>query len=77
MEFKMSDRTYNILKWAAQVVLPALITFYGVVGSACRIPYLEETLTVLGALDAFLGTVLGISTANYKATLKNVQQEQD
>lgn len=61
----MSNKTYDILKWVALVVLPALITFYGVVGTTLHIPYTQETITIASAFDTFLGTILGISSVNY------------
>lgn len=63
---KFNNKTYDVLKWIAQVVLPALITFYGVVGVTCDIPYTEQILTISTAFDAMLGTILGISSSNYK-----------
>lgn len=63
---KFNNKTYDVLKWVAQVVLPALITFYGVVGVTCDIPYTEQILTISTAFDAMLGTILGISSSNYK-----------
>ena len=47
---KLSNKTYDILKWIALVALPALITFYGVVGAACNIPYTDTVLTIAVAL---------------------------
>lgn len=61
----MSSKIYDILKWIAQIVLPALITLYGVIGATCNIPYTEQTITIAVAVDTFLGTVLGISSYNY------------
>lgn len=63
---KISNQTYDILKWIALVALPALLTFYGVVGTACNIPYTETVLTIGSAFDVMLGTMLGISTNTYK-----------
>lgn len=62
----MNDKLYDKLKWMALVALPALITFYGVVGSTCNIPYTQETLTIAVAFDTMLGTMLGISNSVYK-----------
>ena len=63
---KISNKTYEILKWIALVALPALLTFYGVVGTTCNIPYTETVLTIGSAFDVMLGTMLGISTNTYK-----------
>lgn len=62
---KMSNKVYDILKWIALVALPALITFYGVVGSTCNIPYTDTALTIAVAFDTMMGTMLGISTSKY------------
>lgn len=62
---KLSNKTYDILKWIALVALPALTTFYGVVGATCKIPYTQEVLTIAVAFDTMLGTMLGISTNKY------------
>lgn len=61
----MSNKTYDILKYIAQIVLPALTTFYGVIGATLNIPYTQEVITIATAFDAFLGACLGISSANY------------
>lgn len=63
---KLSNKTYDILKWIAQIFLPALTTFYGVIGATCNIPYVQETLTIMVAFDTFLGALLGISNKAYK-----------
>lgn len=62
---KFSNKTYDILKWIAQILLPALITLYGVIGATCNIPHTQAVLTIATAVDAFLGTILGISSHNY------------
>lgn len=61
----MSNKTYDILKYFAQIVLPALTTFYGVIGATLNIPYTQEVITIAIALDTFIGTCLGITSANY------------
>lgn len=62
---KLSNKTYDILKYIALVALPAVLAFYGVVGMTFNIPYTQEILTVGAAFDTMLGTMLGISTAKY------------
>ena len=62
---KLTNKAYDIMKWVVQLFIPALITLYGVIGSTCHIPYTEQVLTIAGAVDAFLGTILKISTNNY------------
>jgi len=62
---KLSNKTYDVLKFIAMILLPALTTFYGVVATVLKIPFTKETITILVALDTFLGAILGISTAQY------------
>ena len=62
---KLSNKTYDILKYIALVGLPAVLAFYGVVGMTFGIPYTQEILTVGAAFDTMLGTMLGISSAKY------------
>lgn len=64
---KLSNKTYDLLKWVSLVALPALTTFYGVVGATCSIPHTQEVLTIAVAFDTLLGTLLGISTNTYNS----------
>lgn len=61
----MNNKTYDILKWVTMVGLPALITFYGVLGTTCNIPFTQETITIAVAFNTMLGTMLGISSVKY------------
>lgn len=62
---KLSNKAYDILKWIALVALPALTTFYGVIGATCNVPYTQQVLTIAVAADTCLGSLLGISTSKY------------
>lgn len=62
----MSNKVYDVLKWITLIFLPALITFYGVIGNTCNIPYTKVVLTIATAFTTFLGTCIGISNYNYK-----------
>lgn len=61
----MSNKTYDILKWVAQYLLPALATLYFAVAKIWGLPYGEEIVGTITAVDTFLGVLLGISTTNY------------
>lgn len=61
----MSNKTYDILKWVAQLLLPALGTLYFALAGIWGFPYGEEIVGTITAVDTFLGVILGISTAQY------------
>ena len=62
----MSNRVYDILKWIAQYLLPSLGTLYFAIASIWGLPYGEQIVGTITAIDAFLGVILGISTVRYK-----------
>lgn len=62
----MSNKMYNFLKWVAQYLLPASGTLYFALASIWGLPYGEQIVGTITAIDAFLGIVLGISTASYR-----------
>lgn len=66
----MSNKVYDVLKYIAQIILPALTTLYGVIGTTLNIPYTQETITIAVAVDTCLGTCLGISSINYNKNNK-------
>lgn len=61
----MSDKTYNIMKWIVQYILPGLGVLYAIVAGVTGLPYAEVVLAVMMAVDWFLGIILGISTKQY------------
>ena len=63
----MSNKAYDILKWIAQILLPAIATLYFALASIWGLPYAEEIVGTITALDCFLGAILGISTKIYNA----------
>lgn len=62
----MSNKCYDVLKFIAQVVLPALGTLYFALAGIWGFPYGEQIVGTITAVDTFLGVLLGISTAQYK-----------
>lgn len=65
----MSNKVYDVLKWIAQILLPALGTLYFALSSIWGLPYGEEIVGTITAIDAFLGAILGISSLTYKKGL--------
>lgn len=61
----MSNKVYDILKWVALVVLPAIATLYFALSGIWGLPYGEQIVGTITAIDTFLGALLGISSINY------------
>ena len=62
---KISNKVYDVLKWIAQYLLPALGTLYFALATIWGFPYGEQVVGTITAIDAFLGAILGISSATY------------
>ncbi len=61
----MSNKVYDILKWVALIVLPAIATLYFAVAQIWGLPYGEQIVGTITAVDTFLGALLGVSNAAY------------
>ena len=62
---KMSNKIYDVLKYIALIVLPALATFYVVIAKIWTLPYPVEIPATIMATDTFLGALLKLSTDQY------------
>ena len=62
---KLSDRLYTILKWLVLVVIPSVTTFYVVIDRLFSLGYAEIVATISAALCTCIGSIVGISTAQY------------
>lgn len=63
--FKMSNRAYDVWKEIALIWIPAISTLYFTLSGIWGLPYAEQIVGTLAALDAFLGAILKISTNTY------------
>jgi hypothetical protein len=70
-EIIMSNKVYDVLKWIAMVVLPAIGTLYFALAGIWGFPYAEQIVGTLTAVDTFLGVALGITSAQYKKKTEN------
>lgn len=66
--FKMDDRIYDVAKWVAMYLLPAAGTLYFALAGIWGLPYGEQIVGTITAIDTFLGVILGISSARYNKT---------
>ena len=63
MEYIIPDKAYDILKWVGLIVLPAVATFVGTVGTAAGWVETDLAVTVITAVGTLIGAVLGASAA--------------
>lgn len=68
---KLSNKTYDILKYIVTIFLPALTTLWLTVASIWNIPYGEPIGATMGAITVFLGALIGISSKNYNSSLED------
>ena len=61
----MSNKMYDVLKWIAMYLLPALGTLYFALAGIWGLPYGEQIVGTITAIDTFLGVILGISSVQY------------
>ena len=71
-----SNKTYDVLTWIAQYFLPAVGTLYAALASLWGLPYGEQIVGTISAIDVFLGVLLGISNSNYKKSKLTDQDEE-
>ena len=73
---KMSNKTYDALKYIAQIVLPAVATFYaGLSKIWTGIPYPVEIPGTIMLVDALMGALLKISSDKYNKEQEKQEEE--
>jgi len=65
---KMNNKVYDILKWIAQYLLPAIGTLYFALAGIWGLSYGEQIVGSITAIDTFLGVILGLSSRKYNKT---------
>ena len=68
MEYLLPDKAYQALKWVGLIVLPALATLLGAVGTAWGWPHLTAIVTTVTAIGTFVGALVGVSNASAKTS---------
>ncbi len=68
---KLPDKVYTFLKWLCILGLPALSSMYSTLAHIWGLPCAEQVPATISAVSLFLGTVLGISSAEYNRVQQN------
>lgn len=61
----MSNKTYDTLKFIALVILPGLGTLYFALSSIWGLPYGEQIVGTVTAIDVFLGAIIDYLSKKY------------
>lgn len=61
----MPNKTYDVLKEIAMIWVPAIATLYFTLAGIWGLPYGEQIVGTLSAIDVFMGTILKISSIQY------------
>jgi hypothetical protein len=69
---RLNNKVYDTLKWFAQYFLPALGTLYFALAGIWGLPYGEQIVGTITAVDTFIGVILGISTIQYNKDSNNI-----
>ncbi len=65
------DKLYDILKWVAIIVMPALATFVVGLGGIWSVPYAGQIAATVTAIGVLLGALLGLSSVKYGNSTTN------
>lgn len=65
---KINDKVYDVLKYVAQVGLPALAVFILAIGPVWDLPKYQEIGTTVVAFNTFLGALLLLNQVRYNAS---------
>lgn len=73
----LNNKLYDVLKWVALIVLPAIAILYGSLADIWGLPYGVQIPDTITAIDLFLGVVLGVSNVTYKKAHATSTEETD
>lgn len=65
----MNNKVYDVLKFIAQIVLPAIATFYLTLAGIWGLPFGEQVSATVMAIDTLLGAILMISSNAYSKSI--------
>jgi len=71
---RLPDKVYDVLKWVVLVVIPACTTAYVGLDSVFSWGYGDVVAKVSAIVCALIGSIIGISTAEYNKAKKNGEE---
>ena len=73
---RISNKTYDILKYVALIFIPALVTFVTTAGTELSYPHTEMLTVLISAFGTFLGALLVVSSNSYNKGVDDGQENQ-
>lgn len=61
----ISNKAYDVLKPLTTIILPGLVTLWLAVSGIWGFPNAEEIAGTIGAINLFLGLLIGVSSKSY------------
>lgn len=61
----LSNKTYDVLVWIAQILLPAIVVLYLALAQLWPLPEVQGVVGTITALDVFLGAMLKYVSKTY------------
>lgn len=68
----MSNKLFDIIRFLCEILIPAIGTLYFGLSKIWGLPYGHEVVGTCSCIAVFLGAIIGISRANYNATIDAV-----
>ena len=72
----LSNKVYDLLKYIAMTALPALNAMWLTLSMIWNFPYGEAIGATIGAINVFLGALLGLSNTKYNL-IQNLTEEDE
>lgn len=72
---RLSDGTYDKLKWIALAFIPALEVLILTVGKIWGLPYYDNIGATVAAIGVFLAAIIGVSSKTYYEDLAQPTDE--
>ena len=74
--FILSDKIYTALKWIVMIAIPAITTAYVGLSAIWRWPDADEVAKTSSVICVLLGSLLGISTAQYNKANNTINDDE-
>lgn len=62
---RLTNRTYDTLKWIALAVIPAASTLVLTVGKIWGLPYYDNIGATISAVGLFIAAIIGVSSKDF------------